>query len=237
MIKLYAMTSPNVVKIFLALEEMALPYQVVPVDVFGGDQFSAEFRKLNPAAKVPVIVDEQGPGGQPFTLFESGAILLYLADKTGKFLSADPATRFHTVQWMMVQMTGIGPMFGQYVHFLRFAPPGNEYALNRYRTQMHRFLDVIEGRLAEAPYLGGIDYSIADIATYPWARTLPGLAGPDAAQRYPKITDWAAKIGERPAAKRALAAVEEVRSKGTPFATAKPETLDRVFGRGAHTAA
>jgi len=237
MIKLYAGGSPNVVKIYLALEEMELPYEAISVDIFAGHQFSDEFKRLNPAAKIPVIVDEDGPGGKPITLFESGAILLYLADKTGRFLSKDAAIRAHTIEWMMVQMTGIGPMFGQYVHFMRFAPKGNEYSLDRYRTQMHRFLAVIEGRLAETPYLGGSDYSIADIATWPWARLAPALAGAEAAKQFPKIAAWAAKIGEHPAAKRALAAVDDIRTKATPFDKAPAETLDRVFGRGAHAAA
>jgi GST-like protein len=237
MITLYAGTSPNVQKIYLALEEMALPYRVEPVDVFGGAQFDEGFKKINPLAKVPAIVDSEGPGNKPMTLFESGAILLYLADKTGTFLAKDPAARFHTIQWMMVQMTGIGPMFGQLAHFARFAPKGNDYALDRYRTQAHRFLEPIESRLAEAPYLGGSDYSIADMATYPWARAVPALLGAGAAETYPKVTAWAAKIGERPGTKRALAAVEELRAKITAFDKAQPETLDRVFGRGAHKAA
>jgi GST-like protein len=147
MIDLYGMGSPNVVKIFIALEEMGLPYKVIPVDVFGGAQFKAEFTHLNPSAKVPVIVDHDGPGGKPYTVFESGAILIYLAEKSGQFLSKDPVAKYDTLQWLMVQMTGVGPMFGQYVHFMRFAPKGNEYALDRYRTQARRVLDVLEQRL------------------------------------------------------------------------------------------
>ena len=116
MIDLYAMGSPNVVKIYIALEEMALPYTVHPVDVFGEAQFSPEFLRLNPNAKVPVIVDSEGPGGRPYTVFESGAILVYLADKTGQFLANEGAARYDALQWMMVQMTTVGPMFGQYVH-------------------------------------------------------------------------------------------------------------------------
>jgi GSH-dependent disulfide-bond oxidoreductase len=237
MITLYAGTSPNVQKVYLALEEMALPYHAEPVDVFGGAQFSDAFKKVNPLAKVPAITDSDGPGGKPITLFESGAILLYLADKTGKFLSKDAAVRAHMIEWMMVQMTGVGPMFGQYVHFARFAPKGHDYSVDRYRTQAHRFTEAIEGRLAEAAYLGGDEYSIADMATYPWLRGVPALLGAPAAQTYPKVMAWAARIGERPATKRALAAVEELRAKLTGFDKAQPETLDRVFGRGAHKAA
>jgi len=132
MIDLYAMGSPNVVKIYIALEKMGLTYTVHPVDVFGEEQFKPEFLRLNPNAKVPVITDHDGPGGKPYTLFESGAILLYLAEKTGQLLPKDPVARFDAIQWMMVQMTLVGPMFGQYVHFMRFAPKGNDYAFDRY---------------------------------------------------------------------------------------------------------
>ena len=148
MIKLYGMGSPNVVKVYIALEELGLPYEVAPVDVFTGKQFDAEFLKVNPNAKVPVIVDSDGPGGKPYTCFESGAILLYLVEKTGKLLSKDMAAKYDAIQWMMVQMTTVGPMFGQHVHFIRFAPPGNDYAKSRYTTQAIRVSEVIEARLA-----------------------------------------------------------------------------------------
>jgi GST-like protein len=131
------------------------------------------FVKLNPNAKVPVIVDGDGPGGKPYTCFESGAILLYLAEKTGKFLSKDMATKYDEIQWLMTQMSTVGPMFGQFVHFVRFAPAGNEYSRSRYLTQAIRVSDVIEQRLNHHAYLGGEHYSIADMATYPWSRNLP----------------------------------------------------------------
>lgn len=234
MIDLYAMGSPNVVKIYVALEEMELPYRVIPVDVFAGKQFDPAFTKLSPTAKVPVIVDHEGPGGKPYTVFESGAILLYLADKTGRFLPNDPVAHYDAIQWMMVQMTGLGPMFGQYVHFMRFAPSGNHYALDRYRTQTKRVLDVLETRLQAAPCLGGSEYSIADMATFPWVRNLPSLLGEAAAAEYPKLMDWVALIAARPAVTRALAAADEVRNKVTGFDKARPDTLDRIFGRGAY---
>jgi GST-like protein len=237
MIDFYAMGSPNVVKIYLALEELGLPYTVHPLDVFGGKQFDDEFRKLNPLAKVPVIVDRDGPDGKPYTVFESGAILLYLAEKTGKLLPADKAARFDAIQWMMVQMTTVGPMFGQYVHFMRFAPKGNDYALSRYLTQVHRVLETLEARLGKAHYLGGDEYSIADIATVPWVRAIPTLLGAPAAQKYPKLMAWLEKISARPAVARAFAAADEVRGKVTGFDKATPETLDRVFGRGQFAAA
>jgi GST-like protein len=181
MLDLYAMGSPNVVKIYIALEEMGLPYTVHPVDVFGEEQFKPEFLKLNPNAKVAVITDHDGPGGRPYTLFESGAILLYLAEKTGQFLPKDPVAKFDAIQWMMVQMTIVGPMLGQYVHFMRFAPKGNDYALDRYRTQVRRVLTTLEERLGVVPFLGGQSYSIADIATFPWARGVGTFLGKPAA--------------------------------------------------------
>ncbi len=237
MITLYAMGSPNVTKIYLALEEMALPYEVMPVDVMAGAQFDPAFTRLSPSAKVPVIVDGEGPGGRAYTVFESGAILLYLADKTGRFLPRDMAARYDAIQWLMVQLTGMGPMFGQYVHFFRFAPPGNDYALSRYRTQARRVLDVMEARLGEAEWLGGAEYSIADIATFPWARTVGTLLGAEAEADYPRLMEWAGRIAARPAAGRALAAVDEVRSRTTQFDRAMPETLDRIFGRGEYARA
>jgi GST-like protein len=232
MIELYGMGSPNVVKVYIALEELGLPYNVHPVDVFTGKQFDAAFLALNPNAKVPTIVDPEGPDGKPYTVFESGAILLYLAEKTGKLLPKHGTARFDAMQWMMVQMTGVGPMFGQYVHFMRFAPPGNDYAKSRYATQVHRVFEVIDQRLGTVPYLGGSEYGIADIATYPWARNIPALLGADAAAKYPNVTRWVATLSERPAVKAALAKVDDVRNRTTAFDKAAPEMLDRVFGRG-----
>jgi len=237
MITLYGMGSPNVVKVYIALEELGLPYTVAPVDVFTGKQFDADFIKLNPNAKVPVIGDTDGPGGKPLTIFESGAILLYLAEKTGKLLPADIAAKYEAIQWMMVQMTGVGPMFGQHVHFMRFAPAGNDYSKSRYATQVHRVFEVIDQRLAASPYLGGAEYGLADIATYPWARNIPVLLGADAAPKFPNVMAWVKKIDERPAVKKALAAVDEVRARTTQFDKAEAENLDKLFGRGKFAAA
>jgi GST-like protein len=236
MIDLYAMGSPNVVKIYLALEETALPYTVIPVDVFSGGQFEAPFKKLNPNAKVPVIVDHDGPAGTPYTVFESGAILLYLADKTGQFLARTTRERYDAIQWLQVQMTQLGPMFGQFVHFMRFAPQGNDYALSRYRTQTRRVLDVLESRLTQVPYLGGAAYSIADMATFPWARVVGALMGAATEQNYPKLIAWVATVGQRPAVVKALAQVDAVRAQVTQFDKATADNMDKVFGRGAYTA-
>ena len=237
MIELYGMGSPNVVKIYIALEELDLPYTVHPVDVFTGKQFDAQFLKLNPMAKVPVITDSEGLGGKPITLFESGAILLYLAEKTGKLLPRDAAAKYEAIEWMMVQMTTLGPMFGQHVHFVRFAPAGNEYSRSRYTTQVHRVLEVMDARLADKAWLGGAEYGIADIASYPWARNIPTLLGAPAGEKYKNVMRWVSVISERPAVKRALAAADDVRAKTTQFDKAQPADLDKLFGRGQHAAA
>jgi GST-like protein len=237
MITLYGMGSPNVVKIYIALEELALPYTVHPVDVFTGKQFDDTFLKLNPNAKVPVITDPDGPGGKSYTCFESGAILLYLAEKTGKLLPKDGAAKFDAIQWLMTQMSTVGPMFGQHVHFMRFAPAGNDYSKSRYMTQAHRVTEVINHRLADNAYLAGSEYSVADIATYPWLRNVPALLGAEVAAKMPNVTRWVKAIDERPAVKKALAEVEAVRAKTTAFDKAAPADLDKVFGRGQFAAA
>jgi GST-like protein len=235
MITLYGMTSPNVVKIIIALEELELPYEVKTVDVFKGEQFDKEFVKLNPFAKVPVIIDSEGPGGKPYTLFESGAILLYLAEKTGKLLPSERQPRYDAIQWLMIQLTGVGPMFGQYVHFMRFAAQGNEYSVSRYRTQVKRLCEELDRRLGQTEYLGGSEYTIADVATFPWARNVKMLIG-EAAADYPKLTAWVEKLDKRPAVARSVALVEKMRATLTSFDKATPENLDKMFGRGKHAA-
>jgi GST-like protein len=237
MITLYGMGSPNVVKVYIALEEVGLPYEVKPVDVFTGKQFDADFLKLNPNAKVPVIVDPDGPGGKPYTCFESGAILLYLAEKTGKLLPKDPAEKYDAYQWLMTQMSTVGPMYGQMVHFIRFAPAGNDYSKSRYTTQVRRVTEVVEHRLASHAYLAGGEYSVADVATHPWLRNIPGFFGADGMKPYPNIARWVAAIDERPAVKAALDKVAKVRAETTAFDKAAPADLDKMFGRGQFAAA
>lgn len=235
MIQLYAMGSPNVVKVYVALEEMDLPYEVHPVDVFSGQQFSADFVRLNPNAKVPVIHDPDGLGG-PRTIFESGAILIYLAEKSGKFLPTAPAARYETLQWLMVQMTGLGPMSGQLVHFLRFAPPGSDYAKSRYATQVRRVYESLDQRLAGNEFLAGAEYTIADMATFPWTRLAEMLLGEDA-KNYPNVLRWNAAIAARPAVVRALAQTDAVRARTTQFDKAEADKIDRMMGRGQYAQA
>jgi GST-like protein len=231
MIDLYAMGSPNVVKVYIALEELGLPYTVHPVDVWNNDQFGPDFLKLNPNAKVPVVVDSDGPDEAPYTVFESGAILVYLAEKTGQLLPRSGTTRYDVLQWMMVQMAGLGPMSGQLVHFVRYAPQGNDYALSRYKTQVRTIYATLETRLAQSRFLGGDTYSIADIATFPWARLADMFLGDTKAQ-HPNLLRWLGEIEARPAVIKALAAVDEVRGRISTFDKVPAENLDRMFGRG-----
>ena len=234
MIDFYALTSPNVQKVFLMLEETGLKYRVIPVDVWTGQQFDPAFRKLNPNAKIPVIVDSEGPHGQPYTVFESGAILLYLAEKTGKFLPTDKQAHYDTIQWLMWQMANIGPMFGQSVHFSRFAPPGNDYAATRYRSEVRRLYEVLDGRLGESQYLGSNDYSIADMAAFPWARNYDLLGVPR--DRYSNVARWVDAIGARPATKRTLDEIQKLQAKSSRD-KATEDDKDRFFGRGKYALA
>ena len=173
-IQLYSLNTPNGVKASIMLEETGLPYEPHLVDIMKGESHTPEFRSLNPNGKIPAIIDPDGPGGKPLGLFESGAILLYLADKTGKFISADPAQRWETIQWVFFQMAAIGPMFGQVGYFNKFA--GKEIAdkrpLDRYVAESKRLLGVLDSRLAGRTWLMGDDYTIADIATLGWVRNL-----------------------------------------------------------------
>ena len=227
MIDLYALTSPNVRKIYIMLEELGLPYKEIFVDVWKGDNYTPDFRKINPNGKIPVIVDHEGPGGRPYTVIESGAILMYLADKTGRLLPKETAPRYEVIQWLMLQLTGIGPMFGQFTHFKNFAPAGNDYAMSRYQTEVKRLYEVLENRLGNSAYLGGPDYSIADVATFPWTANhkLHGVRFED----HPNLERWIKAIGARPAVQRAIKKVEAIKSSREH---AKPEDMDRFFGRG-----
>jgi GST-like protein len=227
MIDLYALTSPNVVKVFLILEECELPYKVIPVDVWKGDQFSPEFTRINPNQKIPAIVDHEGPGGRPITIIESGAILQYLGEKTGKFIPKDSRARYEMLQWLMLQMASVGPMFGQLVHFSRFAPKGNDYGATRYRSEVLRLFDLCEQRLSNHPFIGGSEYTIADMAFWPWLRNYE-LLGIDISSR-PNIAAWVKKIAERDGIKRALAKVGALTSTRD---SATDDNKDRFFGRG-----
>ena len=175
-IQLYSLPTPNGVKVSIMLEECALPYEVHRVAFDTNDQFSPEFLSLNPNNKIPALIDPNGPGGKPLPLFESGAMLIYLAEKTGQFLSQDPAKRYETIQWLMFQMGGVGPMFGQLGFFHKFA--GKEYEdkrpRDRYVNESKRILGVLDKQLADRDWVAG-DYSIADMGIFPWVRNLNGF--------------------------------------------------------------
>src|SRR5919202_3246064 len=195
MIDLYTFTTPNGRKASIMLEEVELPYNVHKIDISKGDQFKPEFVAINPNSKIPAIVDEDGPDGKPIAVFESGAILIYLAEKTGKFLPKEPRGRTVAIEWLMFQMGGVGPMFGQAHHFRRFAPEQIPYAIERYTKETARLYGVLDKRLAEAEYLAG-EYGIADMATYPWAarHEWQGVSLGD----FPNVRRWFDAISARP---------------------------------------
>lgn len=173
-IQLYSLATPNGQKVSIALEEMELPYEAHTIDIMNGDQFKDWFVRINPNSKIPAIVDPNGPDGKEIAVFESGAILLYLAEKSGKFLSNDPRLRSETLQWLFFQMGGVGPMFGQFGHFHKYAADKCEhpYPKERYLNETKRLLKVIDDRLKERKFLAGEEYSIADMATAPWVGCL-----------------------------------------------------------------
>jgi GST-like protein len=201
MIDLYTWGTSNGRKASIMLEECGLPYRVHPIDIGKGDQFKPEFVAINPNSKIPAIVDPDGPEGKPFPLFESGAILVYLAGKTGKFLPASVSGKYIALQWLMFQMGGIGPIFGQVHHFLRSAKEKVPYAIERYTTENRRLYGVLDKRLGEAPFLA-VEYSIADIATFPWVLRHEWQQV-DLAE-FPNVKRWFDTIHARPAVQRGI---------------------------------
>ena len=209
MIDLYSWATPNGHKIHIMLEETGLPYRVHPVDIGAGDQFKPEFLKISPNNKMPAMIDSDGPGGKPMSMFESGAMLLYLASKTGKFLPEDIRDRWSTLQWLMFQMGGVGPMLGQAHHFLGYAPEKIPYAMNRYSKEANRLYGVMDRRLAESKFIACGEYTIADMAIMPWLR-YPDRQGVDIAD-YPHVKKWFDGIAARPAVQRGLQVLAELR--------------------------
>jgi GSH-dependent disulfide-bond oxidoreductase len=201
MIELYTWTTPNGRKASIMLEEVGLAYAVHPVDISKGAQFHPDFVAINPNSKIPAIVDRDGPGGAAFSVFESGAILIYLAEKTGKLLAREPRPRSETLQWLMFQMGGVGPMFGQAHHFLRAAPEPVPYGIERYTKETRRLYGVLNKRLGEEAYLAG-EYSIADIATFPWVARHEWHKVD--LTEFPNVARWYAAIAERPAVTRGM---------------------------------
>ena len=209
MIDLYTWPTPNGHKIHIMMEETGTPYRVIPIDIGKGDQFKPEFLKISPNNKMPAMVDPDGPGGKPFALAESGAMLFYLASKTGRFLPKDLRKRWQVMQWTMFQMGHIGPMLGQAHHFRIYAPEKIAYAVDRYTNEARRLYGVIDKRLARSEWLGGDAYSIADIATFPWLRSWQnqGIVLED----YPRLKRWFDTIAERPAVQRGVKVLADLR--------------------------
>lgn len=213
MIDLHYWTTPNGHKITMFLEEAALPYRIVPVNISAGDQFKPEFLKIAPNNRIPAIIDHAPvDGGAPVTMFESGAILLYLAEKTRKFLPADARARGDVLQWLFWQMGGLGPMAGQNHHFKHYAPQKIDYAIDRYVKETNRLYGVLNKRLADRPFMGG-DYSIADMASYPWI--VPHERQGQNLDDFPHVKRWFNEIAARPSTVRAYAKAKEVNTQPT----------------------
>ena len=222
MIEAWTWPTPNGHKVHIALEELGLPYKVIPVQIGAGEQFKPEFLAITPNHRIPAIVDPDGPGGQPLKLFESGAILIYLAEKAGKLIPADPAERYTCLQWIMFQMGGTGPMFGQWNHFANYAPEKIPYAIERYGNEVKRLHGVLNKRLLESEYLAGPEYSIADIMNFPWLRN-PDRRGIDF-NDYPGVKRWFEAIAARPAVQRGLAVLADRQRQG-PISEKEKENL------------
>lgn len=210
MIDVYSWPTPNGHKVHIMLEETGLEYRVHAINIRQGDQFSPEFLKLSPNNRIPAIVDSDGPGGKPISLFESGAILLYLASKSGRFLPVDMHERWTCVQWLMWQMGGIGPMFGQANHFRRYAREKIPYAIERYTNEANRLTRVLDRRLAESRFVACDEYTIADIAIFPWMRGAENRGVN--LDEYPNVKRWFEQIDLRPAVQRGLKVLQEVQA-------------------------
>jgi GSH-dependent disulfide-bond oxidoreductase len=209
MIDVFSWPTPNGHKVHVMLEECGLPYRAIPVNIGAGDQFKPQFLAISPNNKIPAITDPDGPDGQPISLFESGAILVYLAAKTGKFMPKGDRAKYEMLQWLMFQMGGVGPMLGQAHHFRIYAPEKIGYAVDRYTNEARRLYGVIDRRLSQSAYLGGPEYSIADIATFPWLRSWEnqGIVLGD----YPHLKKWFDQITARPAVQRGVKVLAEYR--------------------------
>jgi GST-like protein len=208
MIDLYYWSTPNGHKITIFLEETGLPYKAIPVNIAKGEQFKPDFLAIAPNNRIPALVDhDPQSGSKPIAMFESGAMLLYLAEKTGRFLSTDPATRYDTIQWVFWQMAGLGPMAGQNHHFSNYAQEKITYAIDRYVNETNRLYGVLNKRLADRAFIAG-DYSIADMASYPWI--VPYKKQSQDINDFPHLKRWLEAIAERPAVKRAYARAKEI---------------------------
>jgi len=208
MIDLYYWTTPNGHKVTLCLEECELPYRIVPVHIGKGEQFQPDYLRISPNGKIPAIVDTApADGGEPLALFESGAIMMYLAEKAGRFMPVDTRARWEAIEWLYWQMAGLGPMAGQNLHFTQFAPEPVPYAIERYVKETARLYGVLNDRLADRPFIAG-DYSIADMACYPWI--VPHERQRQNLEDHPHLKRWFEAIAARPATRRAYARAQEI---------------------------
>jgi GST-like protein len=209
MIDVYSWPTPNGNKVHIMLEECGLPYRVHPVNISANEQFKPEFLAISPNNKIPAMVDNEGLDGKPMSVFESGAMLLYLAGKTGRFLGKTDRARYETLQWLMFQMGGLGPMLGQAHHFRFYAPEKVPYAIERYTQEAKRLYGVLDKRLSQSRYLAGRDYTIADMAVFPWLRTWErqGVQMSD----YPAVQKWFDAIAARPAVQRGIQVLADLR--------------------------
>ena len=224
MIDLYTWPTPNGHKIHIMLEETGIPYNVIPVDIGAGDQFEPDFLKISPNNKMPALVDPDGPDGKPISIFESGAVLLYLAEKSGRFMPTEARARFDTLQWLMFQMGGIGPMLGQAHHFRIYAEDKAPYATERYTREANRLYGVLERQLEGHDWVAADQYTIADMAIFPWLRSAENQGVDWAA--YPNVKAWFDTIAARPAVERAVEVLAERRRQGPP----SKEALENLFG-------
>ncbi len=224
MIEVYSWATPNGHKVHIMLEECGLPYRVHPIDIGAGDQFKPEFLAISPNNKIPAIVDPDGPDGRPMSLFESGAILIYLASKTGRLLPSDTRGKYEVLQWLMFQMGSVGPMLGQAHHFRVYAPQKIDYAIERYTNEARRLYAVMNRQIAKHRYIAGDEYTIADIAIYPWLRSWKnqGIDWND----YPHLKGWFDEIGARPAVQRG---VDVLAQKRKPLVD--DQAREVLFGR------
>jgi GSH-dependent disulfide-bond oxidoreductase len=231
MLEVWTWPTPNGHKVHIALEELGLQYKVIPVDIGAGDQFKPEFLKITPNHRIPALVDPDGPGGKPFTLFESAAILIYLSERNGgRLIPKDPIGRYKCLEWMMFQMGGIGPMFGQWNHFAAYAVEKIPYAIERYTSEVKRLHRVLEHRLEATHWLAGDEYSMADIITFPWIR-LPERRNIDFAE-YPAVKRWHDEIAARPAVQRGVAVLAEHQRRGSMTEVER----ENLFGKTQFTA-
>ena len=230
MIDLYYWTTPNGHKITLFLEESGLPYRILPINIGKGEQFQPDFLRIAPNNRIPAIVDtDPAGGGEPISVFESGAILLYLAEKSGRFLSADPRVRIDTLQWLFWQMGGLGPMAGQNHHFVQYAPESLPYAIGRYVKETARLYAVLDKRLADRDFIAGPDYSIADMACYPWI--VPHARQRQNLDDFPNLKRWFEAIQQRPATQRAYALAANINTAPS----VSDESRQILFGQDATT--